>query len=242
MDRVTIRARGQGAVGYVRLLSDARISLAQLREQINSQLGGQVPAAFHFVSGGLPVSPAQEELEELIDSEVFIMAAEPGAHGSHAGSHAGSRQSGSPTLLAQPCRRSSFQSLVQQWVEAFGYMEEREQTEAISLLRLQHPALMGAAATKAKAVKSSPPAASPAAMRQLPPWKPPSQVSAEVAVELAEWKASGLYARGAFAGAEAAPPVEPTASPQGVDQVGLSTRIPRPEHSCRCRPPLSARD
>lgn len=158
MDRVTIRARSIGAIGYVCLPTDMRCSLAQLRGFINDQLSMQaeLPVPFAFVCGGLKVSPAQEELEELMACDVFITDADPYSMPAKSSPRAGSHDS----FANKPFRRATnAQSLVQQWVDAFSFMEGREQLDAISLLRLQHPTLLepiDSAPSTAKSERSMP--------------------------------------------------------------------------------------
>ncbi|KAL1529480.1 hypothetical protein AB1Y20_000426 [Prymnesium parvum] len=143
MERVTVRAYGCGAVGYVCLPSGARCSLARLREHIESQLGSlaALPVPFSFVRGGLLVSRPQEAFEELIAPEVFIARSEPGTHQLESPS---TWPDSADELACMSFRLdATHQPLVQQWVDAFGYLSEREQLEAMALLRLRHPTSAG---------------------------------------------------------------------------------------------------
>jgi hypothetical protein len=131
MDRVTIRARGHGAVGFVRLASGTRCSLAKLRELISEQLAGEqmLPKPFCFLSGGLVVNRAQEWMEEVTECEVFVQTSE--AYESKL-SIPHDVQEGQ---LMAPHRRTAYSSLVQHWVDMFAFMDRREQVA----LGLEYP-------------------------------------------------------------------------------------------------------
>lgn len=87
---------------------------------MEAQLATALPATgFQFISAGVACSKAQEMDEDLQEGDVFIVAAAASAD--------------APLAPRAPAR-----SLLQQWVEAFGFMSPDEQTEAVSLLRLRH--------------------------------------------------------------------------------------------------------
>ena len=106
MERVTIRVQGVGPIGFARVVTPC--TLAQLREQMGEQLHDVLPpSGFRFVCAGTTVSATQEVDEDLMEGDVFVVAL----------------PSGSANGMAQAAvAHAPARSLLQQWVEAFGFM------------------------------------------------------------------------------------------------------------------------
>ena len=112
MDRITIRVSNVGPIGFCRCVTPC--TLAALRQAIAEQELGVPQDGYRFLSAGVTVSLVQEAGEDLMEGDIFIVALPPGSAAID-----GTRGIGSPAAV--PARAPS-RSLLQQWVEAFGFM------------------------------------------------------------------------------------------------------------------------
>lgn len=137
MERVTIRLKNTGPIGYVRAVTP--ITLHALRQLMIEQLSASLPGTgFRFLAGGMPVSLVQEADEDYQEGDVQIV---PLPAGVAADTDAAGAASGTPSkgLAAELPPKPPAVSLVSQWVDAFAFMSPDEQMEAIGLLRLRYP-------------------------------------------------------------------------------------------------------
>ena len=112
-ERVTCRLRGVGPIGFVKIVVPVRSRVAiAMAEQLES-----LPAdGFRFLAGGVPVSLAQEHGEDYQEGDVFIAPLPSGS--AEAANATAETQGGSEQLTA----RAPAQTLVAQWIDAFGFM------------------------------------------------------------------------------------------------------------------------
>lgn len=114
MERVTVRIKGTGPVGYVRVVTPC--TLAQLRHLIEEQIAAQLPeSGFRFLVGGVPVSLVQESGEDYQEGDVFVAPLPPGTRDDRSGTPSSASSASMPA-------RPPAQTLVGQWVDAFGFM------------------------------------------------------------------------------------------------------------------------
>ena len=116
-ERVTCRLRGTGPIGFVKTVVPC--SLATLRQAMAEQLESLPADGFRFLAGGVPVSLVQEKAEDYQEGDVFITALPPGTSepvDATADAHA------APASADQLPVRAPVQTLVAQWVDAFGFM------------------------------------------------------------------------------------------------------------------------
>ena len=113
-ERVTCRLRGVGPIGFVKIVVPC--SLAALRQAMAEQLESLPADGFRFLAGGVPVSLAQEHGEDYQEGDVFIAPLPSGS--AEAANATAETQGGSEQLTA----RAPAQTLVAQWIDAFGFM------------------------------------------------------------------------------------------------------------------------
>ena len=113
-ERITVRLKGVGPIGFVKAVLPC--SLATLRQLMADQIAQSLPdPGFRFLAGGMPVGLAQEADEDYQEGDVLIAALPPGSSAS--GAPVASKSSASELPVRAPS-----QSLVAQWVDAFGFM------------------------------------------------------------------------------------------------------------------------
>ena len=113
-ERLTVRLKGVGPIGFVKAVLPC--SLASLRQLMADQIAQSLPdPGFRFLAGGMPVGLAQEAAEDYQEGDVLIAALPPGSSDSVAPGAGASSASDMPV-------RAPSQSLVAQWVDAFGFM------------------------------------------------------------------------------------------------------------------------
>ena len=156
--RLVIRARGRGPVGFINLTAPepsapaGGITYALVRSTISEQLCSAWPDESYvfLLEGGVPVAPSQEDhevAEGLTDCFVAFFSGGSTLAGGPAAASPGAFQVDLPPWSREMLTSVPSGKMVQQWVESFGFMDAKEQQEALSYLQLCFPAARAALAS-----------------------------------------------------------------------------------------------